>query len=67
MERNDEEEEDVHRSRSMDHPDRLIPLALKVVHIMKCIMKIYAVSKTHTLRGSDRLSSCRCALRCFTF
>lgn len=57
-----EGEEDVHWSRNMDQPDRLIPLALKVVHIMKCIMKISAVSKTHTLRGSDRLPSFRCAL-----
>lgn len=66
MERQDEGE-DVRRSHSMDHPDRLIPLALKVVHIIKCIMKIYAASKTHTLRGSDRLSFFRCAPRRFTF
>lgn len=67
MEREDEREGDVHRSRSMDHPDRLIPLALKVVCIMKCIMKIYGASKTNTLRRSDKLSSFCCAPRCFTF
>lgn len=67
MEKDDEGEEDVYWSHSMDHPDCLIPLALKVVHIMKCIMKIYAASKTHTLGGSDRLSSFCCAPQRFRF